>query len=106
LLCTATNVIIIRRIQGKFTGWGWEDQDLLIRATFLALRYARRECNSLSHSDAARNQHHQQLPPTQTRDCNIISAAISPKGDIFGDLRQPAMLPHPLLEIPPILPKF
>jgi len=102
LLCTRKQTLLsLGGYKESFTGWGWEDQDLLIRATLFGIKIcATGNVIHLSHSDAARNQHHQQLPPTQTRDCNIISCLQSlQKGDIFGDLRQPAMLPHPLLEI-------
>ncbi|MEG4584544.1 glycosyltransferase family 2 protein [Microcoleus sp. MOSTC5] len=102
LLCTRKQTLLsLGGYKESFTGWGWEDQDLLIRATLFGIKIcAAGNVIHLSHSDAARNQHHQQLPPTQTRDRNIISCLQSlQKGDIFGDLRQPAMLPHPLLEI-------
>ncbi|MEG4442096.1 glycosyltransferase family 2 protein [Microcoleus sp. AT9_B5] len=102
LLCTRKQTLLsLGGYKESFTGWGWEDQDLLIRATLFGIKIcAAGNVIHLSHSDAARNQHHQQLPPIQTRDRNIISCLQSlQKGDIFGDLRQPAMLPHPLLEI-------
>ncbi|MEG4589814.1 glycosyltransferase family 2 protein [Microcoleus sp. MOSTC5] len=102
LLCTRKQTLLsLGGYKESFTGWGWEDQDLLIRATLFGIKIcAAGNVIHLSHSDAARNQHHQQLPPTQTRDRNIISCLQSlQKGDIFGDLRQPAMLPRPLLEI-------
>jgi glycosyltransferase involved in cell wall biosynthesis len=102
LLCTRKQTLLsLGGYKESFTGWGWEDQDLLIRATLFGIKIcAMGNVIHLSHSDTARNQHHQQLPPTQTRDRNIISCLQSlQKGDIFGDLRQPAMLPHPLLEI-------
>lgn len=102
LVCTRKQTLLsLGGYKESFTGWGWEDQDLLIRATLFGIKIcATGNVIHLSHSDAARNQHHQQLPPTQTRDRNIISCLQSlQKGDIFGDLQQPAMLPHPLLEI-------
>ena len=102
LLCTRKQTLLsLGGYKESFTGWGWEDQDLLIRATLFGIKIcAAGNVIHLSHSDAARNQHHQHLPPTQTRDLNITSCFQSlQKGDIFGDLRQPAMLPHPLLEI-------
>jgi glycosyltransferase involved in cell wall biosynthesis len=103
LLCTRKQTLLsLGGYKESFTGWGWEDQDLLIRATLLGINIcAAGNVIHLSHSDAARNQHHQQLPPTQTRDRNIISCFQSlQKGDIFGDLWQPAMLPpHPFWKI-------
>ncbi|MBE9119864.1 glycosyltransferase [Tychonema sp. LEGE 07199] len=84
-----------------FTGWGWEDQDLLIRATLLGIEI----CSAgnvihISHADRTRNQHHQQLPTQQTRDRNIISCLQSlQKGALFGDLVQPPILPPQILEI-------
>jgi glycosyltransferase involved in cell wall biosynthesis len=102
LLCTRKQTLLsLGGYKESFTGWGWEDQDLLIRATLFGIKICEAgNVIHLSHSDAARNQHHQQLPPTQTRDRNIISCLQSlQKGNIFGDLRQAAMLPRPLFKI-------
>lgn len=57
-----------------FRGWGWEDQDLLIRATLLGMQI----CTAgsvlhLSHTDAKRNCHHANLTPQQTRNQNIVT---------------------------------
>jgi len=103
LLCTRKQTLLsLGGYKESFTGWGWEDQDLLIRATLFGIKICEAgNVIHLSHSEAARNQHHQQLPPTQTRDRNIISCFQSlQKGDIFGDLWPPEMLPpHPFWKI-------
>ncbi|WP_373538149.1 glycosyltransferase [Microcoleus sp.] len=102
LICTRKQTLL--RLGGYkqiFTGWGWEDQDLLIRATLLGIEI----CSAgnvihISHADRTRNQHHQQLPTQQTRDRNIISCLQSlKKGALFGDLVQPQILPPQFLEI-------
>ncbi|MGB3265260.1 MAG: glycosyltransferase family 2 protein [Microcoleus sp.] len=102
LICTRKQTLL--RLGGYkqiFTGWGWEDQDLLIRATLLGIEI----CSAgnvihISHADRTRNQHHQQLPTQQTRDRNIISCLQSlKKGALFGDLVQPPILHPQFLEI-------
>ncbi|MBE9092790.1 glycosyltransferase family 2 protein [Tychonema sp. LEGE 07203] len=102
LICTRKQTLLcLGGYKQNFAGWGWEDQDLLIRATLLGIEI----CSAgkvihLSHSDGTRNQHHQQLPPQQTRDRNIISCLQSiTKGALFGDLAQPSILPPQFLKI-------
>lgn len=102
LICTRKQTLLsLGGYKETFTGWGWEDQDLLIRATLLGIKICTvGKVTHLSHTDATRNQHHQQRRPKQTRDRNIISCLQSlKKGELFGNLWQPAIVPHPLLEI-------
>ncbi len=102
LICTRKQTLLcLGGYKQNFTGWGWEDQDLLIRASLLGIEiYSAGKVIHLSHSDGTRNQHHQQLPPQQTRDRNIISCLQSlTKGALFGDLLQPPILQPQFLEI-------
>lgn len=102
LICTRKQTLLsLGGYKETFTGWGWEDQDLLIRATLLGLKTCTvGKVIHLSHTDATRNQHHQQRLPTQTRDRNIISCLQSlKKGELFGNLWQPAIVPPAFLEI-------
>lgn len=102
LICTRKQTLLsLGGYKETFTGWGWEDQDLLIRATLLGIKTCTvGKVIHLSHTDATRNQHHQQRFPTQTRDRNIISCLQSlKKGELFGNLWQPAIAPPAFLEI-------
>ncbi len=102
LICTRKQTLLsLGGYKETFTGWGWEDQDLLIRATLLGIKTCTvGKVTHLSHTDATRNQHHQQRLPTQTRDRNIISCLQSlKKGELFGNLWQLAIVPPAFLEI-------
>ncbi len=71
-----------------FQGWGWEDQDLLIRAKLLGYKTTEiGQVTHLSHADAHRNAFNYQQSPQQTRDHNI-SLCLSgvSKGKLLGDL--------------------
>ncbi|NEO83908.1 MAG: glycosyltransferase family 2 protein [Spirulina sp. SIO3F2] len=71
-----------------FAGWGWEDQDLLMRSQLLG--YAIRALGTvthLSHPDTHRNQFSQQCPQ-QSRDRNIRRCLDGlAQGKLWGDLR-------------------
>jgi glycosyltransferase involved in cell wall biosynthesis len=75
-----------------FQGWGWEDQDLLIRAglidrPILAVGSVLHQ----SHPDEVRNQFHGGLAPFITRDRNLRTCLQSLQtGDLSGDLSNPA----------------
>lgn len=71
-----------------FDGWGWEDQDLLIRAHILGMPiYADGCVVHISHSDILRNIHNDHLQPSLTRNKNIIICAQSlGEGSVLGDL--------------------
>ncbi|MEG3843914.1 glycosyltransferase [Microcoleus sp. herbarium14] len=102
LICTRRQTLLsLGGYKETFTGWGWEDQDLLIRATLLGIKICKvGKVIHLSHTDATRNQHHQQRWPTQTRDRNIISCLqFLKKGELFGNLWQPKIVHPSLLEI-------
>lgn len=84
-----------------FTGWGWEDQDLLIRAALLEIpiQFAGRVIH-LSHGDCDRNRFHHQLPPAVTRDRNILTCLQAlERGELWGNL--PRLNP-PNQSAPPI----
>ncbi|NEO27255.1 MAG: glycosyltransferase [Kamptonema sp. SIO4C4] len=71
-----------------FRGWGWEDQDLLIRAALLGYTVQPLgEVTHLSHSDRSRNPDYQHLDPKISRDRNILAALQSlSQGNLQGDL--------------------
>jgi glycosyltransferase involved in cell wall biosynthesis len=71
-----------------FDGWGWEDQDLLIRAHVLGMPiYADGCVMHISHSDILRNMHNDYLQPSLTRNKNIVICAQSlSSGTVLGDL--------------------
>ena len=79
-----------------FRGWGWEDQDLLIRGQLLGAEIA--ELGTvihLSHGDDQRNLENKQQTPVQSRDLNILRSLKSiAQGQLLGDLSQfdPAVL--------------
>lgn len=70
-------------------GWGWEDQDLLIRAQILGYKIVRiAQVIHLSHGDNLRNQSGQN--PLNTRNQNIItSCQMLSQGIIKGSLNDP-----------------
>jgi hypothetical protein len=74
LICAAkTTLLRLGGYQEFFQGWGWEDQDLLIRATLAGIPI--QSCGKvlhLSHSDAERNQFYTDYSVEQTRDRNIL----------------------------------
>ena len=73
-----------------FQGWGWEDQDLLIRTQLLGIETA--ELGTvihLSHGDDQRNLENKQQTPVQSRDRNILrSLKRIAQGKLLGDLSQ------------------
>ncbi|MEB3290741.1 MAG: glycosyltransferase [Leptolyngbya sp.] len=72
----------------QFQGWGWEDQDLLIRAEVLGLPLRAAGCViHQSHHDTWRNRFHGHQPPQKTRDFNLRRCLESLKqGELRGDL--------------------
>ncbi len=73
-----------------FQGWGWEDQDLLMRSQLLG--YAIAELGTvvhLSHGDDQRNLKNGQFTPVQSRDHNILRCLDGiAQGKLIGDLSQ------------------
>ena len=71
-----------------FQGWGWEDQDLLMRAELLGLPImAAGTVAHLSHSDRCRNQFYPNVAITQSRDRNILTCLHQLQaGQFWGDL--------------------
>lgn len=76
-----------------FQGWGWEDQDLLIRANLLGIQVGEvGEVTHLSHTDEKRNRYCNNLKPSQTRDRNIVACLHSlAQGKLWGDLQVEAI---------------
>lgn len=79
-----------------FNGWGWEDQDLLIRAKLLGIKIATGgKVIHLSHDDTKRNQYCNNFPPSQTRNRNIIVSLSSlSQGVLLGDLQIKTLNPR------------
>ncbi|MEC4804624.1 MAG: glycosyltransferase [Jaaginema sp. PMC 1079.18] len=71
-----------------FQGWGWEDQDLLIRAEVLDIPILQAgQVLHLSHSDESRNQFFNHSQPQITRDINIKACVTSLQNQqLLGDL--------------------
>ncbi len=76
LICAAKSTFLkLDGYRETFQGWGWEDQDLLIRATLEQIPiYSQAQVIHISHSDLERNQHFSYLPVEETRDRNIINS--------------------------------
>ena len=74
----------------RFQGWGWEDQDLLIRAQLLGYRVDQvGTVTHLSHGDSDRNAFHENCLPQMSRDRNIeICLEEISKGRLIGDLQE------------------
>lgn len=71
-----------------FKGWGWEDQDFLIRAQLLG--YSVEALGSvvhITHGDSSRNALHEKCSPQRSRDRNILRCLDGlTKGHLLGDL--------------------
>jgi hypothetical protein len=86
-------------------GWGWEDQDLLLRAQLLGYSIC---CMGsvlhISHGDGLRNQGRQELP-THTRDRNILLSTFAiARGELYGSLASNGALHKPVqIDLPPEL---
>lgn len=90
LICTRKSTLIsLGGYKELFTGWGWEDQDLLIRAKILGIKIASDgKVIHISHDDTKRNQYCNNFQPSQTRNRNIITCLKSlSRGVLLGDLR-------------------
>lgn len=90
-----------------FQGWGWEDQDLLIRAELLGIPL--RAAGSVlhqSHADDLRNRFHGHQPPQITRDLNLRRCLASlQQGELWGSLGPPsATTAPPMVRI--VVPDF
>lgn len=97
LLCThRTNFFKLGGYQECFQGWGWEDQDLLMRAMLYGLQLqVIGSVIHLSHGDAQRNQHHHYRQPVETRDRNILTCLKHlANGNLLGDLPTDFVPPH------------
>lgn len=89
LICARRNTLLkLGGFKELFQGWGWEDQDLLIRAELLGIQVSiNGEVTHLSHTDEKRNRYHDHLQPQQTRDRNIVTCLKAlADGNLLGDL--------------------
>lgn len=96
LICANRNTLIsLGGYKEIFTGWGWEDQDLLMRAKLLGIKVeAAGKVMHLSHSDRLRNRYCHNLEPNQTRDRNITACLKSLSQNVLlGDLQVKALSP-------------
>ncbi|MFH7242146.1 MAG: glycosyltransferase family 2 protein [Spirulina sp.] len=101
----------------QFHGWGWEDQDLLMRAELLGIPLRAAGCVlHQSHADALRNPFHGHQPPQATRDLNLLRCLEGlQRGDLWGDLgnsgdsiqtRRPPIQAAIRVDLPPDLARF
>ena len=89
LICTLRNTLLkLGGYQECFQGWGWEDQDLLMRARLSGIQlHVAGSVVHLSHGDEQRNQHFHHLRPSETRDRNILFCVSRlANGKVLGDL--------------------
>lgn len=87
LICTKKETLLsLGGFNESLQGWGWEDQDLLIRGQILDCQIAKvGEVIHLSHDDSLRNQSGQN--PIETRNKNILlSCQRLMQGIVRGDL--------------------
>jgi glycosyltransferase involved in cell wall biosynthesis len=90
LICARKSTLIaLGGYKEIFSGWGWEDQDLLIRASLFGIQVrADGGVTHLSHSDKTRNRHHDNVSPSFTRNRNIIACLKSLSEGVFkGNLQ-------------------
>jgi glycosyltransferase involved in cell wall biosynthesis len=75
----------------QFQGWGWEDQDLLMRAELLGVPLRSAGCVlHQSHTDALRNPFHDHQTPQATRDLNLLRCLAGlQRGELWGNLGSP-----------------
>jgi hypothetical protein len=87
LICTQRDTLLsLGGFNESLQGWGWEDQDLLIRGQILDCQIVKvGEVIHLSHDDSLRNQ--SGMSPIDTRNKNILlSCQRLIKGIVRGDL--------------------
>jgi glycosyltransferase involved in cell wall biosynthesis len=108
LICAKkTTLITLGGYKEIFKGWGWEDQDLLIRAHLFGFEVgATGKVMHLSHSDKVRNQHCGNTQPIHTRNRNITVCLESlVEGSLVGDLLAETRLEPKLKKIQVRLPE-
>ncbi len=110
LLCARRETLLqLGGYKECFQGWGWEDQDLLIRAELLGYAcLAAGTVQHQSHPDTQRNQDYQGVAPSITRDRNLLACLRSLQaGHLYGDLThaEQTQIPPPSLhlQLPPSL---
>lgn len=84
-----TTLISLGGYKEFFQGWGWEDQDLLIRAKLCGMNIcADGKIIHISHDDTTRNRYYNNIAPHLTRNKNIILSMNSlAQGILWGDLQ-------------------
>lgn len=84
-----TTLISLGGYKEFFQGWGWEDQDLLIRAKLCGINIcASGKIIHISHDDTTRNRYYNNIAPHLTRNKNIILSMNSlAQGILWGDLQ-------------------
>lgn len=85
----------------QFQGWGWEDQDLLMRAELLGIPLRAVGCvTHQSHPDALRNRFHGDQLPQHTRDRNLQRCLEGlRRGELWGDLTRGPHPPPPTIQV-------
>lgn len=88
ILARRSTLLFLGGYKEIFTGWGWEDQDLLIRSSIFGIKIcADGQVIHLSHEDNVRNLDYENLSPVATRNRNIIACLNSlSDGVLLGDL--------------------
>lgn len=89
LICTRRDILLkLGGYQECFQGWGWEDQDLLMRARLVGMLFqVAGSVVHLSHGDDQRNQHFHHIHPSKTRNCNILTCLNQlANGNLLGNL--------------------
>lgn len=90
IICAIRNTLIaLGGYKEFFQGWGWEDQDLLIRAKLCGINIcASGKIIHISHDDTTRNRYYNNIAPHLTRNKNIILCMNSlAQGILWGDLQ-------------------
>lgn len=90
IICARRNTLIaLGGYKECFQGWGWEDQDLLIRAKLCGINIcASGKVIHISHDDTTRNRYYNNIAPHLTRNKNILLSMNSlAQGILWGDLQ-------------------
>jgi glycosyltransferase involved in cell wall biosynthesis len=105
LVCARrSGLLALGGYRADFQGWGWEDQDLLIRAQLCG--YSIQLCGEvlhLSHDDRQRNAYFPERSPQQSRDRNIQQClARLAIGNFSGDLGDANLVDSTMQSFQPI----
>lgn len=89
-ICARRNTLIaLGGYKECFQGWGWEDQDLLIRAKLCGINIcASGKVIHISDNDTTRNRYYNNIAPDLTINKNILLSMNSlAQGILWGDLQ-------------------